>query len=343
MGGSKRTVKGLDAEFRRIFSEAVGSHQCDRTESTDIGIMKSSSIVEIETQRGVAELGPAQFAVVDQQRTREARLHHEAITGFRDKFYTFGGGVKISPTSDNWYPSNRVWEYTPATDSWRELAPMPTKRGGGIALVLDNKIWVIGGAGFHPLQAEDISIAAGVPHRTVNTVEVFDPATGKWETKASMLVPRNHLAGGVVNGKIYVMGGRMGSSFVGASSTDAVEEYDPSTDMWRVVARMPYPRSGMAFGTAGNLIYMAGGEFLNRDMVGVFRNAEAFDPARHVWYELPPMTVARHGFAGGIINGVFHTVTGQLQSGTGGGGPGGSPAHEGYLIGKPAPAATASK
>ena len=270
-------------------------------------------------------------------------VHHEAITGFRDKFYTFGGGVKISPTSDNWYPTNRVWEYTPATDTWRELAPMPTKRGGGIALVYDNKIWVIGGAGFHPLQAEDISIAAGVPHRTVNTVEVFDPATGKWETKASMNIPRNHLAGGVVNGRIYVMGGRLGSSFVGASSTDAVEEYDPATDMWRVVARMPFPRSGMAFGTFNNLIYMAGGEYLNRDMVGVFRNAEAYDPARNVWYELPPMTVARHGFAGGIVNGVFHTVTGQLQSGTGGGGPGGSPAHEGYIIGKPAPAATASK
>ena len=125
----------------------------------------------------------------------------------------------------------------------------------------------------------------------MNTVEVFDPATGTWETKAPMLVPRNHLAGGVVNGKIYVMGGRVGSSFVGASSTDAVEEYDPATDTWRVRARMPYPRSGMAFASDGKLIYMAGGEFLNSDMVGVFRNLEAYDPARDLWYELPPMTV----------------------------------------------------
>ena len=69
----------------------------------------------------------------------------------------------------------------------------------------------------------------------------------------------------------------------------------------------------------------------------VFRNAEAYDPARDVWYELPPMSVARHGFAGGIINGVFYTATGQLQSGTGGGGPGGSPAVEGFIIGKLAP------
>ena len=267
-------------------------------------------------------------------------VHHQAMTGFRDKIYVFGGGVKISPTSDNWYPTNRVWEYTPATNAWRELGPMPTKRGGGIALVMNNRIWVIGGAGYHPLQTDDVSIAANVPHRTVNTVEVFDPATGMWETKAPMLVPRNHLAGGVVNGKIYVMGGRIGSSFVGASSTDAVEEYDPATDTWRVRARMPYPRSGMAFASDGKLIYMSGGEYLNRDMVGVFRNAEAYDPARNLWYELPPMSVARHGFAGGIINGVFYTATGQLQSGTGGGGPGGSPAVEGFVIGKPAPGGT---
>jgi hypothetical protein len=72
-------------------------------------------------------------------------------------------------------------------------------------------------------------------------------------------------------------------------------------------------------------------------MVGVFRNAEAYDAARDLWYELPPMSIARHGFAGGIINGVFYTATGQLQSGTGGGGPGGSPQVEGFVIGKLAP------
>src|SRR4029077_11315411 len=119
-----------------------------------------------------------------------------------------------------------------------------------------------------------------------------------------------------------------------------VEEYDPASDTWRVRARMPYPRSGMAFASDGKLIYMAGGEYLNRDMGGVFRTLEAYDPGRDLWYELPPMTVARHGFAGGIVNGVFHTVTGQLQSGTGGRGPSASHPREGFLIGKPAVAGT---
>src|SRR5258708_34882368 len=101
---------------------------------------------------------------------------------------------------------------------------MPTKRGGGIALVLNNKIWVLGGAGYHPAQTDDVSISANVAHRTVNTVEVFDPATGMWETKAPMLVPRNHLAGGAVHGKIYVMAGRLGSPLVGARHPAGVAE-----------------------------------------------------------------------------------------------------------------------
>ncbi len=269
-------------------------------------------------------------------------VHHQAMTGYNGKMYVFGGGVKISPTSDNWYPTNRTWEYTPATNSWKELTPMPTKRGGGIAVVLNGKIYVLGGAGYHPDQTEDVSISATVPHRNVTTNEVYDPATDKWETRMPMSVPRNHLAGAAVNGKIYAIGGRVGSSFVGASSTDTVEEYDPAADMWRVRARMPFPRSGMAYGTDGRLIYMAGGEYLDNAYVGVFRNLEAYDPARDQWYELPPMTTPRHGFAGGVINGVFYTVTGQLQSGTGGGGPGGSPAHEAFMIGKP-PAVAGSR
>ena len=45
-----------------------------------------------------------------------------------------------------------------------------------------------------------------------------------------MPTPRNHTGAGVVNGKIYVIGGRIGA-FVAASTNLAnVEAYDPATD-----------------------------------------------------------------------------------------------------------------
>ncbi len=44
-----------------------------------------------------------------------------------------------------------------------------------------------------------------------------------------MPTARNHAAAGVVDGKLYVIGGRVGAAFMGvASDTDVVEEYDPA-------------------------------------------------------------------------------------------------------------------
>ena len=45
------------------------------------------------------------------------------------------------------------------------------------------------------------------------------------------------------NGKIYVIGGRVGSVFMSTgSNTDIVEEYDPATDQWGGIrAPMPTP------------------------------------------------------------------------------------------------------
>src|SRR6516162_8379458 len=41
-----------------------------------------------------------------------------------------------------WNAVNNAWEYDPATDEWKELAPMPTKRGAASAGVANGKIYV---------------------------------------------------------------------------------------------------------------------------------------------------------------------------------------------------------
>ena len=40
---------------------------------------------------------------------------------------------------------NTVYEYDPAANRWTAKAPMPTRRGGGAAAVVDGKIYVVGG------------------------------------------------------------------------------------------------------------------------------------------------------------------------------------------------------
>ena len=245
--------------------------------------------------------------------------HHVAAVEYRGKIYLFGGGAQAEPTGGNWFPLNNSWEYDPAADSWKALAPMPTARGSAIAAVVSGKIYVLGGASVHP-GAKLVSLAPTLPHRSLATNEMYDPATNRWETRSPMPTARNHASIGAVNGKIYVLGGRVGSVFVNASATDIVEEYDPATDGWGTAkARMPTPRSGTAFGTYAGKIYVVGGEFLNSQIVGAFRDIEAYDPAANVWSILPPMSLPRNAPAVVVLGKRLYVISGQMQSASIGG------------------------
>jgi N-acetylneuraminic acid mutarotase len=137
-----------------------------------------------------------------------------------------------------------------------------------------------------------------------------------WRARSPMPTARNHAAIGVVNGKIYVIGGRLGAAFIGiASNTDVVEEYDPATDSWGAVrARMLTARSASAWGTHGGRIYVAGGEYQNAQLMAAFRALEAYDPATNQWVSLPSMPIPRHGLAGAMVGNRLHLVGGDVQS-----------------------------
>lgn len=132
-----------------------------------------------------------------------------------------------------------------------------------------------------------------------------------------MPTPRNHAFAGAVNGKIYVIGGRIGNSFITvATNIDIVEEYDPAADQWGAIkARMPTARSGGGWATYGGKIYVAGGEIQTPQLLGAFRSLEAYDPGSNTWAILPAMPVPRHGVAGAFIGNRLHLVSGKVTSG----------------------------
>ena len=192
---------------------------------------------------------------------------------------------------------------------------MPQARGAANAAVLGGKIHLVGGAtlpegfkepNFHP--SRNVS---------VGTHEVYEPATNTWSTRAALPTPRNHASIGVVDGRLYVIGGRAGSVFIpNALNLDIVEEYNPATDLWQLRAPMPTPRSATAWGTHHGRIYVAGGEIRHRDIWGTYTTVEAFDAKSNSWTRLPPMPLPRHGLAGDFIGNRFHLVSGSVQSGT---------------------------
>lgn len=163
--------------------------------------------------------------------------HHVAFASLNGKIYAFGGFVLPESGPPAWVPINNAWEYDPAADSWKALAPMPTKRGAAAAAVANGKIYVVGGANTLP-GTDQVGIHPARPMNVVATVEEYDPATNSWRERRPMLVARNHHAVASVGDKIYAIGGRIGSAFIsnGSNNIDLVEMYDPATDMWVVCA-----------------------------------------------------------------------------------------------------------
>src|SRR5512132_2810173 len=245
--------------------------------------------------------------------------HHAALAAANGKVYVMGGFVRPEdtqiPVGAAWQPIDDVWEYDPAADSWKSLASLPDKRGAAVAVEVGGKIYVIGGVTTVEASNDPFFTFFG-PCRVLSTNEVYDPATNTWESRRPMAVPRNHAFAGAVNGKIYVIRGRTGHGFIlSATNTDAVEEYNPTNNMWSAPKeRMPTPRSGGAWGTDGRRIYVAGGEVTTKELVGVFRGIEAYEPATNSWTTLPSMPMPRHGLAGAVIGNRFHLVSGMIQS-----------------------------
>jgi N-acetylneuraminic acid mutarotase len=133
------------------------------------------------------------------------------------------------PTHTNTPTSIPANTPTPTKQLWSKKANMPTARYSLSTIVVNGKIYAIGGIG------------------GLTIVEEFDPETDTWTRKADMPTGRSFLAANVVNDKIYVLGGNAGPNLWGTTLA-SVEIYDPATDTWTKGVDMPRPRD--AFGTS---------------------------------------------------------------------------------------------
>src|SRR5207247_5290500 len=135
----------------------------------------------------------------------------------------------------------------------------------------------------------------------------------------------------LIDGRIYVVGGRVGSTFIIGLSTNVStnEVYDVAKDTWSSVLGVPTARSGVGVAVLEGRMHVLGGEAYLNDLVGTFRTHEAYDPKSNSWQRLPPMPTPRHGLAVAEIGGRIYAVSGANVAG--GGGPhGGDHVNEAY-------------
>jgi Kelch motif len=82
-------------------------------------------------------------------------------------------------------------------------------------------------------------------------VEVYDPTTDQWSTRAPMSEARFSFGLGVINGILYAVGGP------GLTTSEA---YDPVTNQWSPIAPLPTAHQELGAAVVGHLLYATGGQ-----------------------------------------------------------------------------------
>ena len=255
-------------------------------------------------------------------------VHHGAAVGVGSKFYVFGGFKKPDDGARLWVTQNDTWSFDLVTSKWDKVAPMPTARGALSAVAVGDKAYVIGGAAL-PTWSRERGFNPNFGGEQSSAIEIYDAKLDSWIKGNAMLTGRNHLNCGVVGGKIFAIGGRVGSAFVGSSTNiGANEEYDIAANTWRPRALMPTPRSGHGVAVLNGLVHTLGGEYVTATSRGTFQTHEAYDPQTNDWKTLTDLPTGRHGYAIATLGDRIYTATGMTTPGTGGGPATGAPVVE---------------
>lgn len=147
-----------------------------------------------------------------------------------------------------------VEEFDREANQWRRRADIPTPRHGHAAVVLEDKIYVIGGYGQTP----------SGNLRKLSSVEMFDPQSNQWTPVASLPVARGFLGAAAVDGRIYTLGGRLKDM--------PIERYDPRENEWVTLSTWGMSRQRFGIAAFEKTIYVFGGERAS-DALSVFDTA----------------------------------------------------------------------
>jgi len=188
------------------------------------------------------------------------------------KLHLFGG-VNMNPHTPEGQDKAQAVDlhhvYDPATDTWREAAPMPGKKGWPAIAVYRDKIYIFGGDN----KAIDRSM----------TIEswVYDPKTDTYETIAPLPHPRSYCYGVTVGDYIYIFGARTLRS--DGKADRRTFRYDPRKDTYEPMAAMPEGARFIVHGSYKDCIYAVHGE---TDLETYAEGVLKYDVGANTWTQL---------------------------------------------------------
>jgi N-acetylneuraminic acid mutarotase len=192
---------------------------------------------------------------------------------YNNKIYQVGG-IKLGHTSGT---TNLFNSYDLKTGDWEQLTDAPYVRDHFPAIVVDNKLYCIGGRNTSVHYPDNFGAFFGA---TNPYVDVYDFKEEKWVTLKEHL-PFPTAAGGLVeiDNKLVYMGGECNW----ANASFQTQCLDLETGKWEQLAPMVIGRHGSGSILYDNNIYLAAGS-PNRGG-GNMKNIEVFS-ARHEWKKI---------------------------------------------------------
>jgi YD repeat-containing protein len=142
-------------------------------------------------------------------------------------------------------PDEDGYEEFGAQDLITRRASMPTARYGLQTVVLNGEIWAIGGQ------------TGNSNNNFLNKVEIYNPKTDTWRDGPPMTTRRSYFGAVVVDGGIYVFGGRNSTS---GNALNTVEFFNPATNQWITRTAMPAVRDSHTATYYNGNIYIIGGK-----------------------------------------------------------------------------------
>ena len=197
-----------------------------------------------------------------------------------NKMYLFGGQDVGASTTSN---ATRIYDI--ATNTWSAGTPMPDLRAFMASGYFNNKIYLVGGYS-----------TANVDPAFANVWE-YDPVANTFNTsRMDMPAALGGPGYGVINGHLYVAGGRD----INNPNLNTLYDYDIAANTWATRASLPSGINVPGSGVLNGKLYIFGGgnPFARPETTGA---TQVYDPATNTWASGPSLGQARSFVSGANV------------------------------------------
>jgi hypothetical protein len=178
--------------------------------------------------------------------------------------------------------------------TWERLPSLAVARSHPAVAIHGERLYAIGGG--------------GPGFASLDTVEVFDPETERWERARPMPTRRSGAMAVTIGDRIAVIGGGFKKPDGKFRFLPTVEFYEPEADRWSAGPDMRQPHDYPACALLDGRVYIATGHHPAATEGGPqtdpgFSFAQRWRPGDGAWEELPPVPTPRFAAAAVVLAG----------------------------------------